>query len=164
MTGGFRYKRIESSDSYAKRMGWPSLKHLTWPRAGAFLDLMDTRLGVTHIVDLTILYKDQVETVSIVDIAMGRRPQAVYFHYRVFEVSPQNISSYDENWLNQKWMEKEQLMKNFYDNPEEFLRTKAATLRPVELNYLKLVAIQIFYFTSCYIYYLTITLIIYALI
>ena len=160
--GGFRYKRIDTSEQYAKRHGWPHLRHLTWPRSGAFLDVMDTSVGITHIVDMTLLYKDQIDTVTIVDIAMGRRSQPVYFHYRVFEVLPG--VSYDENWLNARWMEKEQIMKCFYESPEEFFRTKAGSLRPVELNYAKLVSIQIFYFTSCYLYYLTITLIIYALI
>ena len=132
------------------------LQHLTWPRSGAFLDATDGSVGITHIVDLTILYQDLEDTVTILDIAMGRRPQPVYFHYRIFEVT--DDVTLDEHWLNARWVEKEALMKSFYDDQSEFIRSKCSSgLRPVQIDYFRLIMIQVFYFVSSYVYYLLIT-------
>jgi lysophosphatidylglycerol acyltransferase 1 len=155
--GGFRYKRIESSNKYAQKQNWPLLKHLTWPRAGAFYDVADDLVGVTHIVDCSILYPDQENTLSILDIVMGRKPGPIYFHYRVFEVNEKMLL--DEKWLNDRWLEKEQLMSEFYSNKEEFLRTKAGSLRPVQMNFIKLINIHIFFLSICYWMYLVIRLV-----
>lgn len=109
---------------------------MTWPRTGAFLDLTEGALDLTHIVDLTILYPDQEKATSILDIVLGRHPQQIYFHYRIFELTADGM--YGENWLNERWLEKEALMKSFYDNPDHFLRTKAGVLRPIQMSYFRL--------------------------
>lgn len=153
-TGGFRYKRAESSDRYAEKNGLPKLSHLTWPRTGAFLDLTEGNLGLTHIVDLTILYLSQRQCCTILDIALGRNSQPIYFYYRIFEVEPD--VAYDENWLNQRWLEKEELMKSFYSDPEEFLRTKAGQLRPVKLSLIKLIGNQLCILIACFVMYLVV--------
>lgn len=145
--GGFRYKRVSSSDKYAEKQGWPKLTHLTWPRTGAFLDLMEGKLRFTHIIDLTIFYLDQATCMTILDIVMGRNLQPVYFHYKVFEVSPDE--AFDQNWLHDRWLEKEQRMKAFYEDPEDFLRTKAGQLRPVKLSLLRLLFNQVLIFIGC---------------
>jgi hypothetical protein len=85
---------------------------------------------------MTILYPSQEKTTWILDILLGRHPQQIYFHYRIFEVTPDVM--YNEKWLNDRWLEKEHLMHSFYENPDEFLRTKAGVLRPIQMSYLKL--------------------------
>ena len=112
------------------------LQHLTWPRTGAFLDLTEGSLDISHIVDMTILYPDQEKATSILDILLGRHAQQIYFHYRVFETRSDGV--YGENWLNERWLEKEALMKSFYENPDEFIRTKAGVLRPITMSYPRL--------------------------
>lgn len=136
-SGGFRYKRAESSARYAEKNGWPNLHHLTWPRTGAFLDLLEGELHFSHIVDLTFLYPDQEVASSIVDILLGRNPQTIYFHYRVFPVSPDTI--YNEAWLNARWAEKEVLMKCFYENRDEFFKNYAGQCRPVSMSMTRLI-------------------------
>lgn len=154
ITGGFRYKRAESSDKYAEKKGFPKLKYLTWPRTGAFTDITDGHVYLTHIVDLTILYLDQRACTTILDIALGRNSQPIYFHYKIFEVRPD--VAYDETWLNQRWLEKEQLMKSFYDNPDEFIRTKAGTLRPSKLSFVVLIFNQICILVGCFVMFLVV--------
>lgn len=117
------------------------LQHLTWPRTGAFLDLTEGALDITHIVDLTVLYPDQEKAASILDIMWGQKAQQVYFHYRVFELTSDGV--YGESWLNDRWLEKEALMKSFYQNPDEFLRTKAGNLRPIQMSFWKLLIYNI---------------------
>ncbi|XP_074600000.1 acyl-CoA:lysophosphatidylglycerol acyltransferase 1-like [Brevipalpus obovatus] len=164
--GGFRYKRIQTSDSFAAKNGLPSLKRVVWPRYGAFEELADVRLGVTHIVDLTILYADQDKTLSIIDIAKGIRREPVYFVYRVFELdcdddddddvspitdgSPQNELRHTARnrlnleWLQNLWKEKEQLIEDFYSDQENFFQTYGNG-RPIDLSYSKLFFIHIFF-------------------
>lgn len=112
------------------------LNHLTWPRTGAFLDLLEGELHFSHIIDLTFLYSNQETTSSILDILLGRHPQKIYFYYRVFQVTPE--INYDEAWLNSRWTEKEAIMKTFYENPDEFFKTHAGQLRPVSMSMTKL--------------------------
>lgn len=138
-----------------------------WPRYGAFEELADVRLGVTHIVDLTILYADQDKTLSIIDIAKGIRREPVYFVYRVFELdrdddddvspiidgSPQNeVRHLSRNrlnleWLQNLWKEKEQIIEEFYSDQENFFQTYG-TGRPIDLSYSKLFFIHIFFLST----------------
>lgn len=103
---------------------------------------------------MTILYMSQRKCATILDITLGRNAQPIYFHYKIFEVDP--LVAYDENWLNQRWLEKEQLMKSFYDDPQEFLRTKAGQLRPIKLSLLKLVFNQFCILAGCVVMYLVV--------
>jgi lysophosphatidylglycerol acyltransferase 1 len=148
--GGFRYKRVESSHKYAAKKNLPQLSHLTWPRVGAFQDLVEPSLGVSHIVDLTILYESQDENIapSILDIVMGRKAEKVYFHYRTMEINETTVL--DEEWLNSLWNSKDKLMAEFYANKIEFLRTRGGRLRPIEMSYLKMGAIHLFFLAVCF--------------
>ncbi|KAI1309006.1 Acyl-CoA:lysophosphatidylglycerol acyltransferase 1 [Halotydeus destructor] len=154
--GGFRYKRTESSNKYAAKNGWPVLKHLTWPRAGAFYDLADESVGITHVVDMSVLYANQDAPISIGDIIFGLRPGPVFFHYRVFERSPD--IPLDEKWLNERWLEKEQLMHEFYTDKEHFLAKNSNSMRPIELSWLKMISIHVFYLAVCYWLYFMVRL------
>lgn len=129
-------------------MGWPVLQHLTWPRAGAFHDMCDQSLGVTHVVDLTLLYDSQQDPISISDIIFGTRPGPIYFYYRTFQVD--NVHELDEQWLHNRWLEKEQLLAEFYHDKQQFLQAKAKELRPIELNWIKMINIHLFYLAVNY--------------
>lgn len=67
----------------------------------------------------------------------GRNSQTIYFYYRVFQVTPD--VSYDENWLNARWTEKEEIMKTFYENQDEFFKNYAGQLRPVHMSMTRLI-------------------------
>ncbi|XP_053214100.1 uncharacterized protein LOC128397399 isoform X1 [Panonychus citri] len=54
--GGFRSDEFKSSFRYAEKNGLPQLTRTVWPRARAFLDIVDKRNGFTHIIDATIMY------------------------------------------------------------------------------------------------------------
>ncbi|XP_015786795.1 acyl-CoA:lysophosphatidylglycerol acyltransferase 1 [Tetranychus urticae] len=85
--GGFRYKRLLKNAEFATKNNLPQLNRTVWPRYGAFDELLDERIGITHIVDLTILYCDQENPITIFDIAKGIKPEPVYFLFRVYEIT-----------------------------------------------------------------------------
>lgn len=129
-------------------MNLPHLKHVTWPRYGAFNDLIDKRLGVTHIVDLTIIYPHLEETLSIIDILKGDRPADVQMIYRIFPLDEIEPTS---EWLNQIWKDKEQTMANFYENQQKFLSTQIK-FNEVKLSLGKAITINIFYLLLSWFY------------
>lgn len=71
--GGFLSKRLDGSNRYAMKNGFSTTQHVTHPRFKAFKDLIDPEIRVTHIVDVTLLYRDQKNPLSILDIAFGGR-------------------------------------------------------------------------------------------
>ncbi|XP_053214102.1 uncharacterized protein LOC128397399 isoform X2 [Panonychus citri] len=67
--GGFRSDEFKSSFRYAEKNGLPQLTRTVWPRARAFLDIVDKRNGFTHIIDATIIVfeiidDDKSETIN----------------------------------------------------------------------------------------------------
>ena len=73
----------------------PLLNRTVWPRYGAFEELLDERIGITHIVDFTILYCDQENSISIFDIAKGIKPEPVYILFKIYEITDDIVC--DEN-------------------------------------------------------------------
>lgn len=53
--------------------GLLTTQHVTHPRFKAFKDLIGPDIRVTHIVDVTLLYRNQEDPLSILDIAFGGR-------------------------------------------------------------------------------------------
>ena len=150
---------MQRSASYSVKNGLPILKHVIWPRYGAFEELVDSRVGVTHIVDLTVMYLDPQNQVSLFNILRGDRKESVKYFFRVFEVddSPVNdgsVSSSDREisvvtreelnreWLQNLWIEKEEIMENFYSNREKFYLTHGLGRR-VQLSYSKIFLIYL---------------------
>ena len=150
--GGFRFKRLQSSNKYAAKNNYPPLNYVTYPRFGAYTELMDPSVGITHVVDLTIAYEDIQNPLTIVDIGCGSRKSKVLFRYRIFDANEtKDIRS--EQWLNKLWLEKEELLLNYYQNREAY--TKDMTdANMVSLNWLKVFAIHLFYLSFWFAFYI----------
>lgn len=146
--GGFRYKRQSASNKYADKQGWPRLEYVTWPRYGAYNDLILDSLGFTHIVDLTVMYSDINNPISLLDIGKGSKTADIIFYYRIYDLNEMKDGP-NEDWLKKIWMEKEQIMKKFYSDKEAFLKS-VGEVRKVQLNYFKMVGIHLFYIFICY--------------
>ncbi|KAG9509393.1 Serine/threonine-protein kinase Nek8, partial [Fragariocoptes setiger] len=150
--GGFLRKRLEGSNRYAAKTGLPATKYVTHPRFGAFKDLTDPLVGITHLVDCTLLYDSLSEPLSILDIAFGSRQEPVFIHYRLFERD--KITEGLNDWLQKVWLEKEKLMQTFYEDRDTFYRNVGhKRLRIKRLDWIKLMAVHFFYlliFTICY--------------
>lgn len=155
--GGFLRKRIDGSNRYAVRNGLPLTKYVTHPRFGAFKDLIDPSVEVTHIVDATLLYDDIKNPLSILDIALGSRKQPALLHYKVYKRSEINPT---EEWLRNIWLEKDKLMQQYYEDRSKAIERFESTMRSAKLDWLKVFTVHLFYLLVCYliVYRLTIKL------
>lgn len=145
--GGFWRKRLEGSNRYANKNGLPHTKYVTHPRFGAFKDLIDPSLNVTHIVDTTLFYDDIKKPLSILDIALGTRKEPVILKYRIYN---RNSIVLDEEWLRNLWLEKDKLLQRYYHDRNSVYDQIVGTLRTIKLNWIKLIMVQIFYLLIFY--------------
>lgn len=146
--GGFWRKRLEGSNRYATKNGLPHTKYVTHPRFGAFKDLIDPSVNVTHIVDATLLYDDIRNPLSILDIAMGTRKEPTILNYKVYKRSEINPT---EEWLRNLWLEKDKLLQRYYDNRESVYEQFNGTMRAVRLDWFKVLTVHLFYLLVCYL-------------
>lgn len=145
--GGFWRKRLEGSNRYAIKNGLPLTKYVTHPRFGAFKDLIDPEVGVTHIVDATLLYDDLRNPPSIIDIVLGTRKQNAIIHYKVYDrkqIEP------NEEWLRKIWLEKEKLLQHYYEDRESVYSYLGRSIRSGKLDWVKVISVHIFYLIVCY--------------
>lgn len=147
--GGFRYKKAASSKRYSEKMNLPCLKNLVWPRFGAFQDLIDKRIGITHFMDVTIIYPNIQKPFTMIDVLLGVDSYTpVYMIYRVYDL--QDIEPTNE-WLNELWKQKDEMISSFYEDPERVLQ-KYPLIRRVELNWRQLWMVNVVYFTMAAFY------------
>lgn len=146
--GGFWRKRLDGSNRYAVRNGLPLTRYVTHPRFGAFKDLIDPSVNVTHIVDATLMYEDIKDPVSIFDIVLGSRKEAAILHYKVYnrnEIEP------NEQWLRNIWLEKDKLLQRYYEDRDSAYRELCQSLRCAKLDWIKVIFVHIFYLIVCYL-------------
>lgn len=146
--GGFLRKRIEGSNRYAVRNGLALTKYVTHPRFGAFRDLIDPNVGVTHIVDATLMYDDIKDPPSILDIVLGNRKENAVIHYRIHK--RQDIEPTEE-WLREIWLDKEKLLQHYYENRDSVYKYFGRSIRACKLDWMKLIAVHLFYLVVCYL-------------
>lgn len=146
--GGFLRKRLEGSNRYATKNNLPMTKYVIHPRFKAFKDLMDPSVGVTHIVDATLMYNDMSNPLSFLNIALGNRKEPAFLHCRVYERSKINPT---EEWLRNIWLEKEKLLETFYNDRDSFYEKYEGTLRTAKLDWFKLLSVHLFYILVCYL-------------
>ena len=92
----------------------PILNNVTYPRFGAYSELVDPTVGVTHVVDLTICYDDLEHPPSIVDILGGRRVCEVHFYYRIHPITKNHDDVRSERWLREQWQLKDKMLTAHY--------------------------------------------------
>lgn len=126
--GGFRYKRQKSSNSFAIKKNLPMLTNVTYPRFGAYNELMDPLLHVTHVVDLTICYDDVEHPPSIVDIIGGRRVTEIHFYYRIHAIKD-NPEIRTEAWLRELWQAKDRFLAAYYSEQQLKKQRRRASSR-----------------------------------
>lgn len=146
--GGFWRKRLDGSNRYAIRNGLPMTRYVTHPRFGAFKDLIDPSVNVTHIIDATLLYDDIKNPLSILDIALGNRKEPAILNYKVYERNQINPT---EEWLRNIWLEKDRLLQQYYEDRSSFYKRFEGTLRTARLDWFKVLAVHLFYLLVCYL-------------
>lgn len=146
--GGFWRKRLDGSNRYALRNGLPMTRYVTHPRFGAFKDLIDPSINVTHIVDATLLYNDIKNPLSIMDIALGNRKEPTLLNYKVYKRSEINPT---EEWLRSLWLEKDKLLQRYYEDRASVYVQLEGTFRAARLDWIKVLTVHLFYLLICYL-------------
>lgn len=146
--GGFWRKRLEGSNRYALKNGLPMTRYVTHPRFGAFKDLIDPSVGVTHIVDATLFYDDIRNPLSILDIAFGNRKEPAILNYKVYNRSEINPT---EEWLRNIWLEKDKLLQQYYEDRSCIYKRFEDTMRAAKLDWFRLLSVHLFYLSVCYL-------------
>ncbi len=132
-SGGFRYKRQASSNSYAMKQNLPILSTVTYPRYGAYSECIDPLVGITHVVDLTICYDDIEHPPSIVDIVRGRRGSEIHFYYRIHSLA-ENPDVRTEAWLRDQWQLKDRFLAEHYASVQRSKQLKNGHSVKTSLN------------------------------
>lgn len=146
--GGFWRKRIDGSNRFANRNNLPITKYVTHPRFGAFNDLIDPSLNVTHIVDATLMYDNLKNPMSILDIITGWRKEPVLLKYKVYD----RISTVvDEQWLRSIWLEKDKLLHRYYTDRNSVYEQIEDGLRIIKLDWIKVIIVHLFYMLVFYL-------------
>lgn len=146
--GGFWRKRLDGSNRYALRNNLPMTQYVTHPRFGAFKDLIDPSVEVTHIVDATLIYDDIKNPLSILDIALGNRKEPAILNFKVYNRSEINPT---EEWLRNIWLEKDKLLQQYYENRDSVYDRFEGTMRTTKLDWLKVLSVHLFYLLVCYL-------------
>lgn len=108
-------------------------------------------MNITRIIDCTILYPNIDDPVNVLDIMKGDKKAEVYMYYKNYYII--NRDRFDEEWLRNIWLSKEELMKSFYENKQEFL-DRNPTFNVIRLSWTKIVLINIFFTILCTCYIL----------
>lgn len=100
---------------------------------------MKPEVELTHIIDLTIIYEDLLNPISILDITRGIKKSTVIFHYKIHEIEYINSDSekdkelinlpiikqskeqINDQWLNEQWLKKESFLSSYYQDRSSIL-------------------------------------------
>lgn len=121
---------IASSDSYARKMGRPLLRYTLHPRVTGFQHFVKN-IGsrLSYVYDVTVAYPFAMPENEL-SLFLGNAPQEVHYYVRRWPISSiigrsaGDSCPNDEStatalgaWLNERWLEKEQLLKEYYLKP-----------------------------------------------
>lgn len=86
LEGAYRWRGKEKSDEFAKKNDMPKLDFVLWPRLGVFMAMVDRSVGMTHIMDVTILYPWTTDDGSLEYAFNFTKTMEIYYYYRIYEI------------------------------------------------------------------------------
>ncbi|XP_055957281.1 acyl-CoA:lysophosphatidylglycerol acyltransferase 1 [Patella vulgata] len=178
--GGFLRNRLEASQNFAKKHGYPVLNHCTLPRLGAIKVILDTLAEDTNnpdsnnkgekeshkrplkwLIDVTIGYPPG-GALSAHGVALGWYPPTdTILHYRAYPVAdiPKDTEGLT-TWLYARYTEKDQMLENYYKNgtledttesPKRVLPLGRTGV--LDIDVIQIIMFHMFYLVSTYIHY-----------
>lgn len=112
----------ERSDRYALQHHLPRHTYTLHPKTTGFAYLVQHLRRADFldaVYDLTIAYPDYIPQ-SEVDLIRGKFPREVHFHIR--RIASADIPTHDDStlrrWLEDRWCDKEAILKGFYERKE----------------------------------------------
>lgn len=141
-------------------MGLEPLANVVYPRWRAIADLLAPEIGLTHLVDLTILYPGH--PIGIFELLIDVPKEPIILLYKIFEITDEgdSVMSHEyhpyikqiprsritNDWLVSLWKEKDQLIDLYNTNKVEFMRIHGASERHIEVSFFMLFCTHIVYF------------------
>lgn len=128
--GNFLYKQKASNRKWAERQGHPITQHVLLPRVGALRTILARKGGseqdskseatlptVKYVLDMTIAYSDQNKSPGLVDLWLGLNPKPIKVLYKLIPIEkvPYTDSEATKDWLWKLWMEKDEMLKTYYE-------------------------------------------------
>jgi len=107
------------SKAFAQSNNLPVFEYVLTPRVRGWQFTVDLlRQNLDAIYDITIGYPDVIPQTEKA-IFSGKFPREVHFHLKRFDISeiPTQQKQLEE-WCNQRWLEKETRLKNFYEHKQ----------------------------------------------
>ncbi|XP_074654630.1 acyl-CoA:lysophosphatidylglycerol acyltransferase 1-like [Tubulanus polymorphus] len=159
--GGFLYKRLESSQRFAKKNNLPVLEHVTLPRVGALHVLLSNTNKQTGkrfkwLIDLTIAYPES-NALDLMTIMSGSRlPCKTVLYTRCYAID--EISRDVEgltSWMYDRYAEKDQLLDHYYKTgniSDSSISTKLSS-KKLQYNGFSFILIHLFFLISSYFHY-----------
>ena len=98
-------------------------------------------MNISRIIDCTILYDDIDNPLGVFDVMKGDKKSTVYMHYNTYIVDNERL---DEEWLRNVWLKKEDLMRLFYENRDEFKNLYPVN-NVINLNWFKIILVNLFF-------------------
>jgi lysocardiolipin and lysophospholipid acyltransferase len=111
---------VELSHAFSKQRGLPLFDHLLHPRTHGLRICLEEMQAETsrpcYVMDVTVAYTGSIPTE--VGLLKGIGPQTVHINCKLIPLA--EVPSKDEAalkaWLYQRWVEKEDMLKSFYDD------------------------------------------------
>ncbi|RLN71048.1 hypothetical protein BBJ28_00006946, partial [Nothophytophthora sp. Chile5] len=129
-------KTLQQSHGFAKDRGEPQWDYVLHPRVRGF-ELCADQLDPECIVDLTIAYPELSQGIrpSPLRFLRGQYPKEVHVHVQRFHRS--TIAKHKgkmDQWLKQRFAEKEELLKSFYENDAFMDKKRVCQDSPIALT------------------------------
>ena len=114
----FRQDSHESSKKYARKNDLPEYDYVLHPRTTGFVSIweyMRDNNNLNQVVDVTVAYpKNLVQNED--DLLTEELPREIHFHVKVYDIHTMPSDRTElSKWLQERWREKEEFLKNFYD-------------------------------------------------
>ncbi|XP_070578991.1 lysocardiolipin acyltransferase 1-like [Ptychodera flava] len=151
--------KMKSAD-FAKKNGLQVYEYVLHPRTTGFIFLVEklrkqSMLDAVH--DITIGYPKNIPQNEL-DILKGNFPREIHFHIKRHPVVTLPISEEGlQNWCKQKWKEKEELLKNFYQRKAFHNATNVDVGISFRLQLMFVSSIMIYTTINAFFLYLLIT-------
>ena len=127
--GDITHKSKKRSDDYADREGLPRYEYCLHPRTTGFCHIVEQLKsgGLDAVYDVTIAYPDNIAQTEV-EFIKGVIPHEIHFHIRNYEAEDLPLENDQLSaWLQDRWKEKEERLKDFYTHREFVDRVQQTT-------------------------------------
>ncbi|KAI7790344.1 lysocardiolipin acyltransferase 1 isoform X2 [Triplophysa rosa] len=141
------------SDEFAERNGLPKYEFVLHPRTTGFTFIVDTlrkgnNLDAVH--DITVAYPQNIPQTER-HLVLGQFPREIHFHVQRYPVSslPRSTAQL-QSWCQERWAEKEQRLRDFYQAVPRAFDAPEARVPPCksELRVTLIKAASLLYWSS----------------